>query len=112
MIRVDKDGNTIGFGNRTDVLSTSNSTENRGFLVLVINGLTGNKSSTTVGELNNDGRTILLGSFKSSIDSAILDTCEYFFYPIKTETQIPFTTPHFKFNHHVVIVFLGVLKMR
>jgi hypothetical protein len=75
MIRVNKNGNTISLSNGTNVLSTRNSTENRSFLVLVINGLTSNIGSTTVGELDNDRRLILLGGFKSSIDSTIKIIC-------------------------------------
>lgn len=69
MVRVDKDGDTVSLGNGTNVVSTRDGTKDRGFLVLVVNGLTGNIGSTTVGELDDDGRLVLLGSFKSSIDS-------------------------------------------
>jgi hypothetical protein len=71
VVRVDKDGNTVGLGNGTDVLSTGNSTENRGFLVFVVNGLTSKESGTTVRELDDNRRLVLLGSFKSSVDGAI-----------------------------------------
>lgn len=52
-------------------LSTSNSTNDRGFLVLVAQALTSNVSSTTVGELNNDGGVDITSSLKSSIDGAV-----------------------------------------
>jgi hypothetical protein len=71
MIRVNKDRNAISLGNGTDILSTRDSTENRSFLMLIINSLTSNESSTTVGELDNNRRLVLFGSFKSSIDSTI-----------------------------------------
>lgn len=52
-------------------LSTSNSTNDGSFLVLVAQALTSNIGSTTIGELNNDGRVDITSSFKSSIDSAV-----------------------------------------
>jgi hypothetical protein len=55
-------------------LSTSNSTDDRGFLVLVAQALTGKVSGTTVGELDDDGRLDVTGSFKSSIDGAKIDS--------------------------------------
>ena len=51
-------------------LSTSNSTNDRSFLVLVAQTLTSNVSSTTVRELNDDGRLDVASGFKSSIDGA------------------------------------------
>lgn len=73
MIRVNDYGDTVCLGNRANILGTGNSTKNRGFLVLVINGLTGNIGSTTVRELDDDGRSALLGSFESSVNSTIFN---------------------------------------
>lgn len=41
--------------NSTDVLSTSDSTSNRGLLILVCNTLSGEVCSTTLGHLEDDG---------------------------------------------------------
>jgi hypothetical protein len=76
VIRVNQDGDTISLGNSTDILSTSDGTKNRSFLVLVVNTLTSKESRTTVGKLDDDGRSVLLGSFKSSIDGACGSTVD------------------------------------
>jgi hypothetical protein len=72
MIRVNENGDTISLGNGTNILSTRDSTEDGSFLVLVINSLTSNEGSTTVGELDDDRRTVLLGSFEGSIDGTMM----------------------------------------
>jgi hypothetical protein len=49
-------------------MSTSDSTENRGLLTFVAQTLTSEVSSTTVGELDDDGRTKVASGFESCID--------------------------------------------
>jgi hypothetical protein len=52
-------------------LGTSNSTNDRRFLVFVIQTFTGKKSRTALRELNDDWRLDVASSFKSSIYSTI-----------------------------------------
>lgn len=52
-------------------LSASDGTDDGSFLVLVAQALTSKVSRTAIGELDDDGRLDVTGSFKSSIDGAI-----------------------------------------
>jgi len=56
VVRVQDDGDTVGLGDGTDVVGTSDGTENGSSLTLVGDALSGIVRSTTVGELDDDGR--------------------------------------------------------
>lgn len=51
MIGVKDDGDTVGRGNSADVVSGSNGTSDGSLLVLVVDTLTGEVGSTTLGNL-------------------------------------------------------------
>jgi hypothetical protein len=62
VVRVDDDGDTVGLGDGTDVVGTGNSSEDGSSLVLVGDSLSGVVGSTTVRELDDNGRLGITGS--------------------------------------------------
>jgi len=70
VIRVNNDGDTVGLGNGANMVGASNGSENGGLLVLVGDTLSSVVSSTTVGELDDNGGLCVTGSLESSIHGA------------------------------------------
>ena len=59
VVGVKDDGDTVGGGNATDVVGSGDTTSDGGSLVTVGNTLTSEESSTTLGELQNDGALLV-----------------------------------------------------
>jgi len=62
VVRVNDDGDTVRLGDSTDVVGTSDGTEDGSGLTLVGDSLSGVEGSTTVGELDDDGGLCVTGS--------------------------------------------------
>lgn len=68
MISVKNDGNSVKLGNLVDVLGSSDGSSNGGRVSLVGERLSGNELSTTLGEGDHDGSSVLGGGFHTGVD--------------------------------------------
>jgi hypothetical protein len=66
VVGVKDDGDVVGGSNATDVVGSGNGTSNGTTLVTVGNTLTGEESSTTLGELQDNGALLVTGSLEGS----------------------------------------------
>jgi hypothetical protein len=64
VVGVEDDGDTVGGGHATDVVGSGDTTSDGGSLVAVGNTLTGEESSTTLGELQDNGALLVTGSLE------------------------------------------------
>jgi hypothetical protein len=68
VVGVENDGNAVGGSNGTDVVSSGDGTGNGGGLAVIANALTGEVSSTTLGDLQADGGLLVASSLEGSDD--------------------------------------------
>jgi hypothetical protein len=68
VISVKDDGDAVELGNLVDVLGTSNGSGNGGDIVGVVERLTSDELSTSLGESDHDGTTVLGSSFHACVD--------------------------------------------
>lgn len=82
VVGVKNDGNAVGGSNGTDVVSSGDGTGNGGGLALIANTLTGEVSSTTLGDLQADGGLLVASGLEGSDDGGgggdVLRDCELF----------------------------------
>jgi hypothetical protein len=71
VVRVQNDGNAIGLGDLANVVGTSDGSEDGGGLTLVRDTLSGVESSTTVGELDDNGRLVVTSSLYLNLNRGI-----------------------------------------
>jgi hypothetical protein len=68
VVGVEDNGDAVGWGESADILGTGDGTSDGSGLVLVVNALAGEVGSTTLRELEDDGRLGVTGSLESSDD--------------------------------------------
>ena len=68
MVSVENDGNSVKLGDLTDVLGSGNASGNGGIIVVVGKGLSGNELTTSLGESDHDGTSVLGSGFHASVD--------------------------------------------
>jgi len=69
VVGVKDDGDTVGGSHATDVVGSGNGTSNGGLLALIAHTLTSEESSTTLGDLQNNGALLVTGSLEGSDNS-------------------------------------------
>ena len=73
VIGVKHDGNAVVLGDLMDVFGTSNGSGNGGLVVFVVDGLTADELSASLGECDHDGPAVLGGGFHARIDGVGAD---------------------------------------
>ena len=68
VVGVEDDGDTVGGGDAADVVGSGDTTGDGGVLAIVADTLTGEESSTTVGDLEDDGGLVVTGSLEGGND--------------------------------------------
>ena len=68
MVSVEDDRNSVKVSNFVDVLGGGNASGNGGLVVFIISGLSGHELTTSLGEGDDDGTTVLLGGLHAGVD--------------------------------------------
>lgn len=68
VVGVEDDGDTVGGGDAADVVGSGDTTGDGRVLAVVADTLTGEESSTTVGDLEDDGGLVVTGSLEGGDD--------------------------------------------
>ena len=68
VVGVEDDGDTVGGGDAADVVGSGDTTGDGGVLAIVADTLTGEESSTTVGDLEDDGGLVVTGGLEGRDD--------------------------------------------
>mmetsp|Transcript_26770 Transcript_26770/g.56048 ORF Transcript_26770/g.56048 Transcript_26770/m.56048 type:complete len:442 (+) Transcript_26770:87-1412(+) len=68
MVSVQNDGHTVKFGDLTHVKGSGDGSSNGGLIVGVVSGLSGNELTTSLGESDHDGSSVLGGGFHTGVD--------------------------------------------
>mmetsp|Transcript_13341 Transcript_13341/g.25325 ORF Transcript_13341/g.25325 Transcript_13341/m.25325 type:complete len:345 (+) Transcript_13341:101-1135(+) len=73
MVGVKHNGDTVKGGNLANVLGCSDASSNGGRVVLVLERLSGNELSTSLGESHHNGASVLSGGFHTGVDGVATD---------------------------------------
>lgn len=68
MVGVENDRDPVKSSDLSNVKSSGNGSSDRGLVVAVVSGLSGDELSSSLGESHHDGSAVLLGSFHAGID--------------------------------------------
>mmetsp|Transcript_25669 Transcript_25669/g.47830 ORF Transcript_25669/g.47830 Transcript_25669/m.47830 type:complete len:355 (+) Transcript_25669:483-1547(+) len=73
VVSVEDDRNTVKCGNFVHMLGGSNASSNGGLVIGVVGGLSGNELTTSLGESDHDGASILGSGFHTGVDRVCSD---------------------------------------
>ena len=68
MVSVENDGNSVKGSDLTDVLGSGNASSDGGIVVIVGKGFSGNELTTSLGESDHDGSSVLGGGFHTGVN--------------------------------------------
>jgi len=68
VISVEDDRNSVEGGNFVDVLGGGNASGNGGLVISVVGALSGDELTSSLGESDNNGSSVLLGGFHAGVD--------------------------------------------
>jgi len=76
MVGVENDRDSVKCGDFVDVLGGRDASSDGGGIIGVISGLSGNEETSSLGESDNDGSTVLLGGFHARVDGGSSDNID------------------------------------